>query len=377
MVFLLVVNTLSTAVYTVVWAISLKVYGNANASFLDMTTSISQFSIGTFVFVYIALIRDSSSDKHALISPSGVPDQPEASPEDPNGPKPNPKWVYIWNVFVIAACCAVSNFVDAIVAVQISYSIQGVLNLLLVPCVYFLTTTLLNRSLPKWCAIGATLVVLGAFVAVAPPLFSSNADDDADLEGEGGPSVFTQLMCAVLYALTNLPYAYQYIVTERMFLAGNGLWALEVSCARIDDDDGYSGASAGTRACLSYFFFVQGTKQFMLFSLGFSASRVPRLCWSIHVAKQFDVVVIIVCQVSSGWLEVALLVLITPLQSPLLLGLGEEPESFSWGGGWACFLGRAKECRDDGNGGLRPVWWPAAVHCAVGKDTMRRSPLHV
>jgi hypothetical protein len=107
--------------------------------------------------------------------------------------------------------------VMAVTGVQVRSSLQSILSLLLVPCTYALTVTLLKRRLPWACALGATLVVVGASMAGLSSLV-----EPSDEEFGPHPSPFTEVLCVVLYAAMNLPYAYQYIVTERLFIEGHG-----------------------------------------------------------------------------------------------------------------------------------------------------------
>lgn len=75
-------------------------------------------------------------------------------------------------------------------------------------------------------------------------------------------------------------------------------------------------------------------------------------------------------EVSTGWLEVALLLMLSPLQGLLLRALGEEPEPFSFEGGWRCFRGADEACLRNGDGPLRPVWWPALMHLALSTSSL-------
>jgi len=70
-------------------------------------------------------------------------------------------------------------------------------------------------------------------------------------------------------------------------------------------------------------------------------------------------------EVTTGWLEVIMLIILTPAQGLMLGFLGEEAVPFSFSGGVDCFMGRDLKCLSAG-GEMTETWWPAFLMFAVG-----------
>ena len=73
-------------------------------------------------------------------------------------------------------------------------------------------------------------------------------------------------------------------------------------------------------------------------------------------------------EMTSGWLQVGMLLTLAPLQGTLLRALGEEPSPFSLAEGLECFLGRDPDCLSAGTGDEKiamPSWWPGFILIVV------------
>jgi hypothetical protein len=237
----LIFNVITTALYTIVFEIGQDVYGNANAAFYNLCVSIVQFAVGSILLVIISLRE--KAVVHEL-SPALPADFSNTDPANETNRK-STDWYFLRSILIIAACCSTANFVWAVAGVQVKASLQAIMGLFLIPCTYLLTVTLLKRKMPILCQVGACLVVLGALVAALGGVINRSRDAVGENDGKfddsvGGDSskmqqdsisnasVFTIVMCYLMFEGMNLPYAYQYIVSERLFHKGYGLWALEV-----------------------------------------------------------------------------------------------------------------------------------------------------
>mmetsp|Transcript_4240 Transcript_4240/g.8112 ORF Transcript_4240/g.8112 Transcript_4240/m.8112 type:complete len:466 (+) Transcript_4240:160-1557(+) len=310
----LIFNVITTALYTIVFEIGQDVYGNANAAFYNLCVSVIQFAMGSILLVVISLREKAVLREVSLESPPVIFSNAVDTPSEINCKTTD--WYFVRSILIIAVCCSIANFVWAVTGVQVKASLQSIMGLLLIPCTYLLTITLLKRKMPILCQVGACLVVFGALVAALGGLISrtssvgAGGDDHDDEDNDANnssdrqdsmanASIFTVVMCYLMFEGMNLPYAYQYIVSERLFHKGYGLWALEVY---------------------------------------------------------------------SGWLEVGFLLLLAPLQGILLRLLGQKPEEFSFSAGFDCMLGSA--CLDDGDGGQMVPWWPAFILFAAAVSSV-------
>ena len=282
MALLVIFNAVTTALYTLLYKVGSSVYGHKHAAFLIWATCVVEYSFCTCVVLCKLGWRwgrrssepSSSASVHAIAVP----------------PKVDSKLQYLGKNALVALCSSVPALIWAVTGVQVLSSIQAVLNLLLIPCTYFLARTFLKQRFHWWHQLGCALVVLGAGIAIIPSLREAAGSTPT---GSAQPLVL--VVCYFLFAAANLPYAYQYIVVERMLRAGNDLFGLEMT---------------------------------------------------------------------SGWLQVLMLLILSPLQATLLRALGEEPKPFSLSAGFECFMGRDPDCLSVGAGvekTVMPSWWPAFV----------------
>ena len=341
MVLLVIFNAVTTALYTLLLKVASSVYGNKHATFLIWAVCVVEYSCCSCVVLCSLLAGkcmrsleptpDSSVPIAALaagtlLSPT-VSDRASIAPTvacaalEPaalaaltltsatsvnltSAPSVNAQALkeqsavstleYLRLNALAALCSSVPDLVWAVTGVQVLGSIQAVLNLLLIPCTYILARLFLKQHFHWWQKLGCVVVVLGAGVALIPSL----SNDD----GSASTVSLSPLMlgvCYFLFAAANLPYAYQYIVVERMLRAGHGLFGLEMT---------------------------------------------------------------------SGWLQVGMLLTLAPLQGTLLRTLGEEPSPFSLAEGLECFLGRDPDCLSSGTGDEKiamPSWWPGFILIVV------------
>jgi drug/metabolite transporter (DMT)-like permease len=283
MALLVIFNAVTTALYTLLYKVGSSVYGHKHAAFLIWATCVVEYSFCTCVVLFKLGWRwgrrsSEPSSSSASVNAITVP------------PKVDSKLQYLGKNALVALCSSVPALIWAVTGVQVLSSIQAVLNLLLIPCTYFLARTFLKQRFHWWHQLGCALVVLGAGIAIIPSLREAAGSTPT---GSAQPLVL--VICYFLFAAANLPYAYQYIVVERMLRAGNDLFGLEMT---------------------------------------------------------------------SGWLQVLMLLILSPLQATLLRALGEEPKPFSLSAGFECFMGRDPDCLSVGAGvekTVMPSWWPAFV----------------
>ena len=331
MVLLVIFNAVTTALYTLLLKVASSVYGNKHATFLIWAVCVVEYSCCSCVVLCSLLAGkcmrslvptpDSSvppTTNAALLSPavsatSIAPTVTCAALEPAalaaltliSAPSVNAQALkersavstleYLRLNALAALCSSVPDLVWAVTGVQVLGSIQAVLNLLLIPCTYILARLFLKQHFHWWQKLGCVVVVLGAGVALIPSL--SNDDDSSAPTVSVSPLMLG--VCYFLFAAANLPYAYQYIVVERMLRAGHGLFGLEMT---------------------------------------------------------------------SGWLQVGMLLTLAPLQGTLLRTLGEEPSPFSLAEGLECFLGRDPDCLSAGTGDEKiamPSWWPGFILIVV------------
>ena len=336
MVLLVIFNAVTTALYTLLLKVASSVYGNKHATFLIWAVCVVEYSCCSCVVLCSLLAGkcmrsleptpDSSVPPTTnaalaagtLLSPavsatSFAPTVTCAALEPAalaaltltSAPSVNAQALkersavssleYLRLNALAALCSSVPDLVWAVTGVQVLGSIQAVLNLLLIPCTYILARLFLKQHFHWWQKLGCVVVVLGAGVALIPSL--SNDDDSSAPTVSVSPLMLG--VCYFLFAAANLPYAYQYIVVERMLRAGHGLFGLEMT---------------------------------------------------------------------SGWLQVGMLLTLAPLQGTLLRALGEEPSPFSLAEGLECFLGRDPDCLSAGTGDEKiamPSWWPGFILIVV------------
>lgn len=218
--FLLVFNVATSSLYTIANKVCQDVYGNANAAFYNLAASIVQFSIGTVVLLCTQFSSKGSTQKETVVCLENVV-APDYGAAESNRIPDRRKIKTAARILLIAVCCAVPNTVWAITGVQVKVSLQSLMGLLSIPCTYLLTVMVLKRTLPLGCKVGAFLVVLGTFIGSLASLH------DEDIPAPGA-SPYTASLCCMVFALMYLPYSYQYIVTESLFLEGHSLWAVEV-----------------------------------------------------------------------------------------------------------------------------------------------------
>jgi uncharacterized membrane protein len=136
---------------------------------------------------------------------------------------------------LVGVICALVNFWDAIAGVQVPANVQSLLGLTLIPCTMVISVLVLHKQYDWAFQLGAALIVVGAVLGSN----DKNSDSSSSGSGSGGGgqnagASNSAYISYIIYGISNLPYAYQYIVTEQFFEEGGGLWEMEVASGGLE-----------------------------------------------------------------------------------------------------------------------------------------------
>lgn len=212
MALLVIFNLVTTVAYVIMYKVGQTVLTQKNTLFLTIFSSIVEFGIGTIIVIINVLrgnLKICSNTTSGNLS----------------------RRMYVQSVVLVAGASSIPLFVWAVTGPQVRGSVQGIFNLLLVPCTYFLSITVLKRTYPLLCKVGCALVLLGAVISTVSSLKQS---DDGVGDTNEQTSLLTVVLCHISYAVAYSMYAYQYIVTEQVLHTGSDLWMLQSLCGWVE-----------------------------------------------------------------------------------------------------------------------------------------------
>ena len=204
---LVLANLLTTASYTIVYKIAQDTYTNKNSTWLLNFSNVMEYGVTSCVWILYALYC-----RYKPLTEGSVRDWKKESGLICS-------WAVFRQMLVIALCCSCATFIWAVSGPSTPADVQSLLNTLLVPYTFLLSMWLLKKRYNWYCKISAILVVIGTLLGTLTP---------ADAEQK------PCYLCYVMFGLAQFPYAYQYIVTERAFCSGIGLFFLEIYSGWIE-----------------------------------------------------------------------------------------------------------------------------------------------